>query len=73
MKAYNLRFIDRVDGGGNFYGSRNHGYSNGEWTLLNNESKERKLTNCDNGRDRRDGIKRDGEIKSRSYRSKGSI
>ena len=30
LKAYNIRFIDRVNSGGHFYGSKNHGYSSGE-------------------------------------------
>ena len=34
--------------------------------------KERKLTSCDNGKDRSNGIRRGGVIRSRSYRSKGS-
>ena len=40
LKAYNMRFIDRVSSGGNFFGSGNYGYSSGEWTLLNNEYKK---------------------------------
>ena len=37
LKPYNMRF---TDSGGNFYRSGNHGYSSGEWTLLNEKRKK---------------------------------
>ena len=63
LKAYNLRFMDSVDRS-NFYESGNQGYSveNGHRRIM----KERKLTSCDNGKDRSNGIMRGGGIRSRA-------